>query len=329
MAEQARDEIKRRQDPQPGSNRPDITPHSLRVIQGMMQASNKEVRDMNNAKRNGASAVPSLAYDGGNIYVPMDAHDEMVEWMTRHMGWNVRHQFDNRPKHPDHAIVRERKTLHGFGTCMQSIELRDGADPLPTAVTADTRVRWCWRTRDIRTARDYLHQQGTLVGELYIGPGEHLYFDFRAAGAGVLLTAQEDANVAEDSPRFVPSWNRIGVADLRSAREWYESYVGMSLLTDCSEDGYVVMGLNLEHHPNEKSMWVLEQNAANVSSGQLNGAARPNNVVHDKRQFSDYYFYLRSEGIIVSDILGYPPIDGYSWFHFYDLDGNRFDVYRY
>lgn len=330
MTEQAKKAGTNRSEPKPESYKPDVVPHSLKVIHGHLQAANgKEYKEMNDRKNGAAFAVPALAYDGGNLYVPMDAHDEVVDWLTRHMGWNVRHQFDNRPKDPGNAIVRERKTLHGFGTCVQSIELRDGADPLPTAVSAHTRIKWCWRTRNLQETRDYLLHQGVEVGEPYRGPGGHLYFDFRATSERILLTAQGDDRVEEDAPRFVPSWNRIGVLDLAASKRWYEAFVGMRLMEDRSEDGYVVMGLDLEHHPNERSMWVLEQSAEAVPEGNANGAARPNCVLHDKREFADYYANLKNAGIVVSEILGYPPVDGYSWFHFYDPDGNRFDVYRY
>jgi hypothetical protein len=39
--------------------------------------------------------------------------------------------------------------------------------------------------------------------------------------------------------------------------------------------------------------------------------------------------YLRENGVPVSEISGNPPIHGFSWFHFYDPDGNRFNIYRY
>ena len=67
--------------------------------------------------------MPVLAYDGGNVYVSMAVHDEAVEWFVRHMGWKLQHKFDNLPNNPENTIVRERKTLLGFGTSIQSIDI--------------------------------------------------------------------------------------------------------------------------------------------------------------------------------------------------------------
>lgn len=313
---------------QPEGYQPQLVPPSLRIIHGRLHKTAVETRESHAAPK---PAVPALAYDGGNIVVPMAAHDEAVDFFMTHMGWKLQHQFDNRPSHPLSPIIRERKTLLGFGSCIQSVELREDADPLLTTLTADTRVRWCWRTRDIAETHAYLREQGVRVGQLYDGPGGNTYFDFWATNGQIMLTAQGDPQVSADDPRFVPSWTRIGVSDLSLAKAWYENYVGMRLLDDRTEEGYLLMGLDLEHHPDEYSMWVLEasQERKNAAPNRLDGAARPNCVMHDKQLFAEYHAFLRKEGVIVSDILGYPPVDGFSWFHFYDRDGNRFDVYRY
>lgn len=314
---------------QPENYQPQLVPPSLRIIHGRLHKSAVEAGESGTSQNR--RAVPALAYDGGNIYVPMAAHDEIVNFFTTHMEWKLQHQFDNRPSHPLNPIIRERKTLLGFGSCIQSLELREDADPLLTALSAETRVRWCWRTRDIDETHAYLQEQGVRVGPFYAGPGGSTCFDFWATSEQIMLTAQSDPQIPEGEPRFVPSWNRIGVSDLSLARAWYEQYVGMRLLDDRTEEGYLLMGLDLEHHPDEYSMWVLEalHERKNAAPSRLDGAARPNCVMHDKQQFADYHAFLRKEGVIVSDILGYPPVEGFSWFHFYDRDGNRFDVYRY
>lgn len=276
-----------------------------------------------------APEVPVLSYDGGVIAVTMANHDEAVDWFTKHMGWNLEHQFDNKPKDQDDRIIRERKTILGFGTSVQSLELREGTDSRRQGITAETNIRWCWRTKDLEAARAYLISEGVKTGDIYRGPGNNDYFDFWATSDNIQLTAQRDVSVPDDMPRFVPSWTRIGVSNLHEAQSWYEKFVGMKLLEDRSEQGYMVMGLALEHHPTQYSLWILEHNSDIRTVELLDGAARPVCVLHNKQQFADYHNYLQDQQITVSEILGYPPVKGFSWFHFYDIDGNRFNVIKY
>jgi catechol 2,3-dioxygenase-like lactoylglutathione lyase family enzyme len=270
-----------------------------------------------------------LAYDGGSILVPMESHDEAVTWFTKHSGWIVEHQFDDTSNDESNPVIRDRKTILGFGTCIQSIQFRDRVDGLHKEITTETNVRWCWRTRDIDAASVYFQQAGAEVGKLYDGPGGTRYFDMRATSRNIQLTVQEDIHVGEGDPRLVPSWTRIGVRNLQSAKSWYETYVGMKLVEDHSTNGYIIMGLGVEHHPDEVSLWVIEGMKEQSPAGRLSGAARPNCVLHDKQQFAAYHRFLKQQGIITAEIIGYPPIEGFSWFHFYDQDGNRFDVVRY
>jgi catechol 2,3-dioxygenase-like lactoylglutathione lyase family enzyme len=274
-------------------------------------------------------SVPALAYDGGSIRVPMAYHDEAVSWFTKHTGWIIQHQFDDTSNDETNPVIRDRKTILGFGTSIHSIDYRERVDILHKDVSVETHVRWCWRTKDLHMTRAYLQQEGVKVGQLYRGPGDTEYFDFWATDQNILITAQEDAGVGENDPRLVPSWTRIGIRNLQSAKSWYETNVGMRLIEDHSSNGYVIMGLNVEHHPNELSLWVLEETAEERSIHRFNGAARPNCVLHDKNQFAAYHDFLKNQGIETSEIIGYPPIEGFSWFHFYDQDGNRFDVVRY
>jgi catechol 2,3-dioxygenase-like lactoylglutathione lyase family enzyme len=274
-------------------------------------------------------SVPSIAYDGGAILVPMNYHDEAVDWFTKHTGWIIQHRFDDTSDDQSNLVIRDRKTILGFGTCIHSLDYRNGIDPLHQELSIETHVRWCWRTNDLAATRSYLKQKGVRVGETYRGSGEADYFDFWATDLNILLTAQGDSKVENDQPRFVPSWTRIGVKSLASAKAWYETYVGMRQVKDHSTEGYLIMGLNLEHHPDEESLWVLEEYSEGRSMQRFNGAARPHCVMHDTNQFAEYHSFLKIQGIEISEIMGYPPIEGFSWFHFYDQDGNRVDVVRY
>lgn len=104
-------------------------------------------------------SIPFLAYDGGSILVPMECHDEAVTWFTKHTGWIIQHQFDDTSNDESIPVIRDRKTILGFGTCIQSLEYRDRVGVLHKEISAETNVRWCWRTRDIDATRTYIRKR--------------------------------------------------------------------------------------------------------------------------------------------------------------------------
>jgi len=100
----------------------------------------------------------------------------------------------------------------------------------------------------------------------------------------------------------------------------------MEIHEDRSEDGYVMMKLALEHHPEQFSAWCLEQLQPGAFTGKVDGPARPYVVVHDNDAFNQYHSFLRDSDVDVSDIW----VEGFqSYFHCYDPDGNRFNVTKY
>lgn len=262
--------------------------------------------------------VPSLKYDGGYIHVLWDYHEAATEWYAKHFRWN---------SGETHVSNTEKLTRHAFGTWIKSVLSENGPHPGLMDRGIDPHVRWCWSTKDIVEAHNYFKENNIRVSDMYLGPGERHYFDLWATYEGTRLTVCGHPELEEDyGARLCPGWVRIGVKNVEAAKAWYQKYVGMSLLEDYPEKGWALMGLGVEHHPGT-SLWWLETLPPDAYTGPINGPATPYCVLHDKWAFLDYHQYLLDSGVAVSDISG--NVDGFARFHFFDPDGNRFNIQKY
>lgn len=265
--------------------------------------------------------VPTLSFDGSFIDVLWDNHDEAVKWFEKHMGWHVQRQEAWKP---DPRCIEGKMTNMNWGTWFVS-SLSNVRLPHHFAErgTVEPNIRLCWRTRDLNMIHNAFKTADIRTTEIYKGPGNTSYFDFWATYEGVRLTAQEDNTL--ESEAFVPSWNRIGVSDLTKSIEWYKHYMGMELEADHSEYGYVIMKLKLNHHPETPSLWVIETLSEDAYKGKVDGAVRLSCWIQDREDFFAYQQYLKDEQIETSEIGGFLT-RGMVSFHFYDLDGNRFNI---
>ena len=272
------------------------------------------------------ASVPSLNFDGGQIDILWDHHEEAVQWYTRHFKWTADPTYDWRQ---DEDADEEKITQLSFGTWLKSVRTRKKLRHLyADRGGPDPSVRWCWNTKDIAGAHQYFSTSGIRVSEIYLGPGDRYYFDLWA-WEGTRLTACGWPELEDSSGALLtPGWVRIGVSNLEKACQWYQQFVGMELGEADERNRWISMSLGTEHHVS-RSLWWLEQLPDGAYTGQINGPARPYCVVHDKWKFESYHRYLTEHGVPVSEISGNPPIHGFSWFHFYDPDGNRFNIYRY
>lgn len=272
------------------------------------------------------SMIPNLAYDGGHIDIIWDNHEKAVEWYNEFTGWGVEGPFIEQ-KNNGQPFKSRKKTRLWYGTWLVSFLTDHKIGHLAAdRGTVDPHVRWCWGTRKLAETHDLFVEKGIRITPLYTGPDGGKYFDFWATFEGTRLTAYESLDLPVDSPRFGTGRVRIGVTDLKSAIEWYKEYIGMGVHEDRSQDGYVIMKLALEHHPEHFSTWCLEQLQPGAFTGKVDGPARPYVVVHDNDAFNKYHRFLHESGVAVSDIW----MEGFqSYFHLYDPDGNRFNVTTY
>ena len=263
--------------------------------------------------------VPQLAYDGGQIDVLMSNHDEAVRWFEKHMGFTPGMVMDGQNEPHSDA---EKMTGLNWGTWIKSVQSKTQ----PIHLFADrgkgeSNIRWCWRTRDLQEVHERFKNEGVKVSDRVTPVTK--YFDFWATAEEIRLTAQWDPSLEE--PGFFPSWTRMGCADLDRSLEWYRQFMNVKLLEDHRNDGFVIVGLALNHNPDDHSMWILEQLPPGASTEPINPHTRPYLYINDADAFERYYDDLKQSGITVSDIIG----GRMRFFHFYDPDGNRFNIYTY
>jgi catechol 2,3-dioxygenase-like lactoylglutathione lyase family enzyme len=266
--------------------------------------------------------VPAVLYDGGVIETTMDEHEPAIQWCRDHMGWKVAQQENWKPD-PRSAVGR--MTHMGWGIWIQSGTAADGS-PFPPAKreAVDPHIRWCWSMRSLRDKHSAFREAGIRVSELYADRQGREAFDFWAIGDRMLLTAVEDRALKDDA---FADYNvfRIMVKDLKRSIEWYKHYIGMELETERSEEGYAVMTLGVNYHPEGRSRWVLEENPGMPDTGPVDGLFRTRCFVQSREDFFAYHRFLRESGTPVSEIGGFVQ-RGMVHFHVYDPDGNRFNV---
>lgn len=100
--------------------------------------------------------------------------------------------------------------------------------------------------------------------------------------------------------------------------------MGMSLVSNEINQGYEIMKLKLNHQKDD-SLWVIEQLQDDVYRGNVDGQIQPFCWIKNKEDFFGYHQYLLGNGIETSEIGGFTT-RGMVSFHFYDLDGNRFNI---
>lgn len=264
--------------------------------------------------------VPKLHFDGQRIDVLWDNYDNAIRWLERHFGWAVSRRENWKV---DPACREGWMTQMNYGTWLVTY-LADVRLPHHHADRggAEGNVRLCFRVKDLEKRHEAFTADGVRVTDVYEGPKTR-YFDVWATPEGIRLTLQEDPGVAEGG--VFPSWVRIGVSDLREAIEWQQNVTGMRLLERDPDGRFAIMALGLNHAENEDSLWVLEQLPEGAHTGNVSGQVQPVCWVKSRDAFFKYHQYLKSIGVETSEVGGFVA-RGMVGFHFFDPDGNRFNI---
>lgn len=265
--------------------------------------------------------VPALLYDGADIDVLWDGHDNAVDWYRHFFGWDVQQMEDWKP---DPRASQGRMTHMGHGVWLESV-ITDVRLPFHYAErgTVDAHVRWCLKTRNLKEMAAQFQQKGIRHSAIYEGPDSRSYLDVWCTAEGTRITIVEDSHMTENGVR--DACVRIGVHDLERAVKWYQRYIGMTVEAVHPDQGYAVLKLGVNHHPEQSHTWILERLPGTANRTQVDGPVRPRCFIPEREAFFHYHAYLRANGICAGEIGGFIQ-RGYTKFHFYDPDGNRFNV---
>ncbi|XEC97514.1 VOC family protein [Paenibacillus tarimensis] len=290
--------------------KPNAVPNLLKVIRGKGDELVQETASIYEAK-SAALPLPEVVYDGSTIVVSRENHASVVEWFETYAGWKrTGTEFRS-----DSYINTELGPWGVWITCDDNIVLPE---------VTDTNVRFCFKTRDLHKMYSTLSDNDVKVSKIYRGPFEHDYFDFWIPFDGFRLTVEGDPSI--ENKELSNDWVRVGVSDIHKAKEWYVRHIGMSVISEQPEEGYVVMGMryNFQSDDVRHPCWVLEQLPEHASADRKEERARPYTFVHSTA-FVDYHRLLSEQGVPISDISGNPN-GGLAKFHIFDIDGNRFNV---
>lgn len=263
--------------------------------------------------------IPELYFDGQYIDVLWDNLDQVVKWFETYFGWKVLRQENWKV---DPRCSQGKMTQMDFGTWLVTY-LTDTRLPHHYAErgTVEPDLRVCFRTRELDRLRRAFVTDGVRVSAVYSGPKTR-YFDVWATAEGIRITLQEDVSLP--SSDLAPSWVRLGVSRLNESIQWYGQHLGMKCVEHHPAGGYAVMELKL-NHSEEKSLWVLEQKNDEAYAGKVDGQVQPVCWIRERQDLFKYHQYLKQRGIETSGIGGFLT-QGLVSFHFYDPDGNRFNV---
>lgn len=264
--------------------------------------------------------VPDLYFDGQRIDVLWDNYDNAIQWFERYFSWDVARRENWKV---DPACREGWMTQMNFGTWLVTY-LADVKLPHHHADRGgmEANVRLCFRVKDLEKRHAALRADGIRVSDIEPGPKAR-YFDAWATPEGIRLTLQEDPDAPGEG--VYPSWVRIGVRQLADAIEWQQNVTGMRLVERDPEGRFAIMALKLNHAEDEDSLWVLEQLPEGAHTGKVNGQVQPVCWIKSRDAFFKYHQYLKSIGVDTSEIGGFVA-RGMVGFHFYDPDGNRFNV---
>jgi catechol 2,3-dioxygenase-like lactoylglutathione lyase family enzyme len=242
-----------------------------------------------------------------------------VEWFEKYFEWKVLRQESWKV---DPRCLDGKMTQMDYGTWLITY-LTNSRLPHHFAErgTVESNIRLYFRADDLENIHSILSDDGVRVSSIYDGPKTR-YFDVWATSEGIRLTLQEDPSVPPS--KLFPSWIRVGVKSLDESVKWYEQYMGMKVIEVDNNNHYAIMTLKLNHSEDD-SLWVFEQQPVENFTGKVDGQVQPSCWIKDRDDFFKYRQYLIDSCVETSDIGGFLT-RGMVSFHFYDIDGNRFNV---
>ncbi len=179
----------------------------------------------------------------------------------------------------------------------------------------------------------YFEREGIKVSNRVTLPTGQISFDIHAFDNARLTEVHNKALEGQFPEARVTGFGdvnvRIGVSDIHNAVAWYEKNLGVKVVEQNDnyahlqvEDAYDWMQLSQVYYDN---IW-LEQ-IEGITFENANPSVRN---YFDVRPdvFHETYNQLKENGLNPSEVAGNPH-NGWAGFQFFDLDGNRINVWSY
>lgn len=253
-----------------------------------------------------------LRYEGGHIGVTGD-RQAAADWYCRHLGLSVGWDSANDGQTLLKFPLR-------FGLPLVSMNGHLGSLWAGQNWQRESNVRFCLAAPNLDRTHGLLSGEGVRVGSVQTGPGGQRWFDFYDL-EGTRLTAVGRPELQAEAPEarflgYAPL--RIGVSDWQAARDWYQRYMGMTVQQERPEERAALISLG-----SFEPAW-LEELPAERFRGPLDPLIHPNFLAVE---IEAAHRWASEQGLNPSELRG--GEGDHSFFHLYDPDGNRINIYTY
>lgn len=256
-------------------------------------------------------------FDGGDIMLHWDEFEDTIEWFKRHMGWQ--YVFENINDRSKRAAFR----MPGGGQA--NFACWEDGDHLSWN---EGDCRLCFLMADLEQNLEYFVKNGIQYSKISKLPDGRETFDIIAYNnLRLTVNVHPEWNGKYPGSRILTFDSvpiRLGVRDIQRSVEWYSTRMGMS------NEG---LPLSSEHAilkghwstGEEAELLCLEKISPDTPLTKANPAARIYYYIRDADEFIGSYSRLASLGTEMSEIKGDPGF--FASYYFYDLDGNRMNVW--
>ncbi|MEZ7173199.1 VOC family protein [Sporosarcina sp. OR05] len=268
----------------------------------------------------------TFRWDGGFIMVSWDKFEEGIEWYTKHMGWTCLDSVVTPVgkkaflKMPRLGVV----TLKSFEGEFEHLKSEGDFE-------GHTRVGF--EVTNLEDALSYFEKEGIKISNMVTLPTGQVSFDIHSFD-NARITAVHNRSLEGQFPEarvtgFGDVNVRIGVKDINKAVAWYRENLGVKVVEQNDnyahlqvEDAYDWMQLSQVFYDN---IWL--EKIEGITFEKANPSVRN---YFDVRPvlFHETYNQLKDNGLNPSEVAGNPH-NGWAGFHFFDLDGNRINVWSY
>lgn len=265
-------------------------------------------------------------WDGGFIMISWGKFEEGIEWYTKHFGWTCL----------DSVItpVGKKAFLKMPRLGVVTLKSFEGDfEHFSSAGKFEGHTRVGFEVANLDATLSYFEREGIEVSNMITLPTGQVSFDIHALENARITAIHNKSLEGQFLEARVTGFSdvnvRIGVNNINKAVTWYQENLGLKLVEQHDnyahlqvEDAYDWMQLSQVFYDN-----ILLEKLDEITYEKANPSVRNYFDVRPEL-FYETYNQLKEKGLEPSEIAGKPG-NGWAGFHFFDLDGNRINVWSY